>query len=127
MGVGWDPGMSCAQFLNLHRPKKATSGPGEQRSAQKRDQQRGWSDCTVPRLAHAQRDPSVPRAEGGVQGRDNLLSTLLLIGRRWADRGGAWAECAARGLAGVLTAVKQAEGAEPLSVADAVAAVGVPQ
>lgn len=126
MGVGWDPGMSCAQFLNLHRPKKATSGPGEQRSAQKRDQQRGWGDGTEPRLAHAQRDPSVPRAEGGVQGRDTR-ATLLLIGRRWAERGGAWAERAARGPAGVLTAVKQGEGAEPLSVADAVAAVGVPE
>lgn len=59
-----------------------------------------------------------------MQGRDTRAA-LLLIGRRWAERGGAGAERAARGLAGVLTAVRQAEGAELLSVADVVAAVGV--
>ena len=64
-----------------------------------------------------------------MQGRD-ARAALLLIGCRWAERGGAGAERAARGLAGVLTAVRQAEGVEgakPLSVADEVAAVGVPE
>lgn len=114
MGGGWDPGMSCSgcQFLNLHRPKKATTGPGEQRSAQRRDLPRGRGDGRERRLVHAQRDPSVPRAEGGVQGWDTRAA-LLLIGRRWAERGGAGAGRAARGLAGVLTAVRRAEGGEP--------------
>lgn len=61
-----------------------------------------------------------------MQGWDTRAA-LLLIGRRWAERGGTGAVRAARGLAGVLTAVRRAEGAEPPSVADVVAAAGVPE
>ena len=96
--AGWVGSRNELRWLPASRSaqaKQAASGRGEQGSAQRRDPPRGRGKGREPRRAHAQRDPSVLCAEGGVRGRDTR-ATRLLIGRRGAERGGAGAVRALR-------------------------------
>lgn len=75
--------------------RQAAPDLGEQGSAQRRDPVSGRGEGCERRRGHAQRDPPALGAEGSVQGRDTGAARLL-IGRRRAERGGAWAARAAR-------------------------------
>ena len=82
------PGIICAGFqLVPHQAQAATLSSGDQGSAHRLEPARG-RDCRELRRGHAQREPSVLSAEGGVQGRDTRAARLL-IGCRRAERGGA--------------------------------------